>query len=58
MEQTDIRHIEKEKLFALMIAKSNPETVDMQIAQTKAKPEKEDIEDVVKEFEEWRKSCN
>jgi len=56
MAQTDTRHGEKEKLIALLMAQSNPETIAMQIAQTKAKMEKEDIEDVVKEFEEWRKS--
>jgi len=53
-ELTETRHCEKEKLIALLMAQSNPETIAMQIAQTKAKMEKEDIEDVMKEFENWK----
>ena len=56
MAQTDTRHGEKEKLIALLMAQSNPESISMQIAQTRAKMEKEDIENVMKEFEEWKKS--
>ncbi|MDR2560103.1 MAG: hypothetical protein LBC86_11275 [Oscillospiraceae bacterium] len=54
MAQTDTRHGEKEKLIALLIAQSNPESISMQIAQTRAKMERSDIEDVMKEFEDWK----
>jgi len=56
-EERRIRHCEKEKLFALLMAQSNPESVPMLIAQTRAKMEKEDAADVVREFEAWRKQA-
>jgi len=55
-EERRIRHCEKEKLFALLMAQSNPESIPALIAQTRAKMEKEDIADVVREFEAWQKS--
>ena len=56
MAQIDTRHAERTKLFALLEAKYMPENIDLQIARTKAAMEKEDINDVIKEFEEIKKT--
>ncbi|MCL1903075.1 MAG: hypothetical protein FWF94_01490 [Oscillospiraceae bacterium] len=58
MAQVDTRHGEKEKLIALLMAQLNPETLDMQIIQTRAKMEQSDIDEVMKEFEEYKKLLN
>jgi len=55
MAQVDTRHNEKDKLFSLMVAKREPESIDLQIAQTMAKMEKEDVEEVKKQFDEYQK---
>ena len=55
MPQIDTRHADKSKLFALLVAQHAPENIALQIAQTRAEMEKEDIADVVREFEEWQK---
>jgi small-conductance mechanosensitive channel len=54
MGTIDTRHNERDKLFSLLVAKSAPESIDLQIAQTMAKMEKEDIEEVKKQFTEWQ----
>jgi hypothetical protein len=56
--QVDTRHEEKNSLMALLIAKHFPDNIDLQIAQARAKMEKNDIEEVMKEFEDFRKSQN
>jgi len=55
MAQVDTRHNEKDKLFSLLVAKCEPDSIDLQIAQTMAKMEKEDIEEVKKQFENYEK---
>jgi len=54
MAQVDTRHNEKDKLFALLAAQLNPESLKLQIAQTRAKMEPSDIEEVIKEFEAFK----
>jgi len=54
MAQTETRHAEKSKLFSLFMAEYTGD-IKSQIAHTKASMEKEDIADVVREFEEWKK---
>jgi hypothetical protein len=56
MAQVDTRHEERNSLMALLIAKHFPENIDLQIAQARAKMEKSDIEDVLREFEEFQKN--
>jgi hypothetical protein len=56
MTQIDTRHEEKNTLMALLISKYFPENIDMQIAQARAKMEPSDIEEVIKEFEEFKNS--
>jgi hypothetical protein len=51
MAQIDTRHAEKTKLFELLEVKHNPESIDLQIARTKASMEKEDVDAVYQEFE-------
>jgi hypothetical protein len=58
MAQVDARHEERNSLMALLIAKHFPENIDLQIAQARAKMEKSDIEDVLREFEEFQKNKN
>jgi hypothetical protein len=41
--------------MALLMAQSHPETIPMQIAKIKAKMEREDIKEVMAEYNEW---CN
>jgi hypothetical protein len=53
MAQVDTRHNERDMLFSLMVAKREPSSIDLQIAKTMAKMEKEDVEAVKKQFEEW-----
>jgi hypothetical protein len=55
MAQIDTRHIEKDLLMALLIAKHYPENIDLLIAKARAKMEKSDVEEVIEEFEEYRK---
>jgi hypothetical protein len=55
MAQIDTRHAEKNKLFSFLVAKETGD-IDLQIAQTRATMEPEDIASVMKEFEEWRKN--
>ncbi|MCL2035771.1 MAG: hypothetical protein FWG83_00065 [Oscillospiraceae bacterium] len=57
MAQVDTRHAEKDKLFSLMLAEFTGDFKSL-IASTRAKMEKEDIEDVVQEFERFKKSLN
>jgi hypothetical protein len=49
------RLYEKDKLFSLMVVEYEPETVTLQIAQTKAKMDKSDIAEVEEQFEEYKK---
>ena len=58
MAQVDTRHTERDLLMALLIAKHFPENIDFQIAQARARMEKSDIEEVMGEFEEFRKTQN
>ncbi|MCL1831638.1 MAG: hypothetical protein FWG45_01855 [Oscillospiraceae bacterium] len=55
MAQVDTRHSEKDLLMALLMAQSHPETIPMQIAKAKAKMEREDISEVMQEYESWLK---
>jgi hypothetical protein len=56
MAQIDTRHAEKDTLFKLLVAKHDPQNLDLQIANTRASMEQEDIENVLREFEEWKKT--
>ncbi|MCL1832070.1 MAG: hypothetical protein FWG45_04055 [Oscillospiraceae bacterium] len=56
MAQVDTRHNEKDLLMALLIAKHIPEGIDVQIAQAEARMEKEDVDDVLKVFDKFKKS--
>ncbi|MCL1881172.1 MAG: hypothetical protein FWF76_03250 [Oscillospiraceae bacterium] len=53
MAQIDTRYNEKNKLMAFLTAKHTGD-IDSQIALTRASMEREDIEDVMKEFENWK----
>jgi len=55
MPQVDTRHNERDMLFSLMVAKCEPDSIDLQIAKTMAKMEQEDIDAVKKQFEEYLK---
>jgi hypothetical protein len=55
MAPVDTKHNEKDKLMSLLLAELSPETVPLQIAQTKAKMDKSDIDDVMHQFEEYKK---
>ena len=56
MAQVDTRHNERDMLFSLMVAKLEPESIDLQIAKIMAKMEQEDIAAVKKQFDEYVKS--
>jgi 2,4-dienoyl-CoA reductase-like NADH-dependent reductase (Old Yellow Enzyme family) len=58
MAQVDTKHNEKDKLFSLMAAELEPQNIKFQIAQTKAKMDKSDIEEVIQQFEEYKKAIN
>jgi hypothetical protein len=58
MAQVDTRHYEKEKLISLLIAELEPQTLPLQIAQTKAKMEPSDVDEVMKQFEEYKKTVS
>jgi len=51
--QMDTRHAERSKLFSLFVAKKDPSAIDLLIYNSKASMEKEDVEAVRAEFEEW-----
>ena len=53
MAQIDTRHAEKDKLFALLLAEFTGD-FQAQIANTRAKMEKDDIDDVMREFEQFK----
>ena len=53
MAQTETRHAEKSTLFKLMVVEYNGD-VQMQIAHQRATMEKDDINDVEREFEAWK----
>ncbi|MCL1865799.1 MAG: hypothetical protein FWF82_00135 [Oscillospiraceae bacterium] len=53
MAQVDTRHSERDMLFSLLVAKSEPDSIDLQIAKIMARMEKEDIEEVKKQFDEY-----
>ncbi|MCL1881727.1 MAG: hypothetical protein FWF76_06070 [Oscillospiraceae bacterium] len=55
MIQTETRHAEKSSLFKLLLAEYTGD-IYTKIAHTKASMEKEDVEDVMNEFEKWKKS--
>jgi hypothetical protein len=55
MPQTETRHAEKSKLFSLLLAQETGD-IHTQIAHAKASMEKEDIADVIREFEDWKKN--
>ena len=57
MAQTDTRHAERSQLFSLLVAEYTGD-VRTQIYQTQAHMEQEDIEAVIKTFEEWKNSDN
>ena len=54
MPTIDTRHAERSHLFMLFMAKHTGD-VDTQIAHAMASMEKDDIEAVTKQFEEWKK---
>ncbi|MCL1882076.1 MAG: hypothetical protein FWF76_07870 [Oscillospiraceae bacterium] len=56
MAQVDTRHGEKDTLMALLIAKHFPEDINLQIAIAEARMEKEDIEEVNKVLERYKKT--
>jgi hypothetical protein len=53
MAQIDTKHSEKRTLMALLMAKHTGD-IDTQIALTRAAMDKEDISDVIAEFEKWK----
>lgn len=58
MGQIDVRQADKSTLFALLVAKNSPENIDLQIAQTKIRMNKEDVEDIVREMDELLELVN
>ncbi|MCL1880869.1 MAG: hypothetical protein FWF76_01670 [Oscillospiraceae bacterium] len=57
MAQTETHHAEKSSLFKLLLAEYTGD-IYTQIAHTKASMEKEDVEDVMNEFEKWKEVQN
>jgi len=53
MAQTETRHAEKSSLYRLLVAEYSGD-VRSQIYQAKAQMEQEDIDAVMKTFEEWK----
>ena len=55
MAQTETRHAERGSLFKLLIAKETGD-INSQIYAQRATMEKEDVDSVMAEFEEWKKN--
>ncbi|MCL2754337.1 MAG: hypothetical protein FWD35_01290 [Oscillospiraceae bacterium] len=56
MAQIDTRHTEKDLLMALLIAKHFPKDVDLLIAKARAKMERDDVKEVMEEFNSYKKA--
>jgi hypothetical protein len=56
MAQIDTRHAEKDTLFKLFVAKYDPKNLDLQIANTMATMEDDDVIAVERRFEDWKNS--
>jgi len=55
MAQTETRHAERSSLFKLLLAQETGD-IATQISHTKASMEKEDVDSVMAEFEDWKKN--
>jgi hypothetical protein len=55
MAQIDTRHGERDVLFQILVAKYNND-LDTLLANVKAKMERQDVKEVLEQFEEWKKT--
>ncbi|MCL2036456.1 MAG: hypothetical protein FWG83_03605 [Oscillospiraceae bacterium] len=53
MAQIDTKIAQRDKLFNLYVAQHSPNNIKLQISQTRAEMDKEDIEAVENEFKSW-----
>lgn len=56
MAQVDTKSAQRDKLFNLLVAREDPKNLELQIAQSMAVMEEEDVEIVNKRFADWKKT--